>query len=84
MFGAHHAPRPGQVNRVRPSDATEMRCWGIADCRFDVLLGKGGSEIGRLADGEGGIGEGKEGRVKSKRWVVRNDTGVTTQVGERN
>ena len=49
-----------------------------------MLLGNGGSEICRLADGVGGIGEGKEDRVKSKRWVVRNDTGVTTKVGERN
>ena len=82
--GCSSCSTTGQVNRVRPSDATEMRCWGIADCRYDVLLGKGGNEIGRLADGVGGTGEGKEGRVKSKRWVVRNDNGVTTKAGERN
>ena len=57
---AHRAPRPGQVNRVRPDDATEMRCWGIAGCRFDVLLGKDrkdGNMIGRLTDDVGGIGQ---------------------------
>ena len=63
-------------------DWAEIRCGGMADCRFDALFGRGSGEIGRLTDGVRGIR--KMARRSDQRQAIHFGVDITIKVGKEN